>query len=85
MPPDVLRLGAGSGFAADRIDPASDLAARGDLDYLIFECPGERTVAAGSSGGCVTRTPGSTRCWQCGCAITCWPWNCPRSPPGDRR
>jgi hypothetical protein len=43
----VVRLGAGSGFAGDRIDPAADLAERGDLDYLVFECLGERTVAAG--------------------------------------
>jgi hypothetical protein len=41
-----VRLGAGSGFAGDRIDPAVDLAERGDLDYLVFECLGERTVAA---------------------------------------
>jgi hypothetical protein len=41
-----VRLGAGAGYAGDRIDPAVDLAAHGDLDYLIFECLGERTVAA---------------------------------------
>jgi hypothetical protein len=44
---DAVRIGAGSGFAGDRIDPAADLAQRGDLDYLVFECLGERTVAAG--------------------------------------
>ena len=44
---DTVRIGAGSGFAGDRIDPAIDLAERGDLDYLVFECLGERTVAAG--------------------------------------
>ncbi|HEX2176568.1 MAG TPA: acyclic terpene utilization AtuA family protein, partial [Nocardioidaceae bacterium] len=41
----TLRLGAGAGFAGDRLDPAVDLARRGELDYLIFECLGERTVA----------------------------------------
>ncbi|ACU96873.1 Protein of unknown function (DUF1446) [Saccharomonospora viridis DSM 43017] len=41
-----MRLGAGAGFAGDRIDPAVDLARRGGLDFLIFECLGERTVAA---------------------------------------
>jgi hypothetical protein len=41
-----VRLGAGAGFAGDRIDPAVDLAERGELDYLVFECLGERTVAA---------------------------------------
>ncbi|WP_069853906.1 acyclic terpene utilization AtuA family protein [Actinoalloteichus hymeniacidonis] len=44
-----IRLGAGAGFAGDRIDPARDLAERGELDYLIFECLGERTVAAGQA------------------------------------
>ncbi|ASR35906.1 ABC transporter substrate-binding protein [Prauserella marina] len=45
----TVRLGAGAGFAGDRIDPAVDLARRGELDYLIFECLGERTVAAAQS------------------------------------
>nr|WP_072802738.1 acyclic terpene utilization AtuA family protein [Rhodococcus yunnanensis] len=45
----TIRLGAGSGFSGDRIDPAEKLARRGDLDYLIFECLGERTVAAGNA------------------------------------
>ncbi len=44
---DVIRIGAGAGFAGDRIDPAAELAERGDLDYLVFECLGERTVALG--------------------------------------
>lgn len=44
-----IRLGAGAGFAGDRIDPAVELAQYGALDYLIFECLGERTVAAGQS------------------------------------
>lgn len=41
----IVRLGAGAGFARDRIEPAVDLAKRGDLDYLIFECLAERTLA----------------------------------------
>lgn len=41
----VLRMGAGAGFQGDRIAPAVDLAERGKLDYLIFECLGERTIA----------------------------------------
>ncbi|BAH53554.1 acyclic terpene utilization AtuA family protein [Rhodococcus opacus] len=44
-----VRLGAGSGFSGDRIDPAEKLARRAALDYLVFECLGERTVAAGNS------------------------------------
>lgn len=40
-----LRIGCGAGFANDRIDAAQALAERADLDYLVFECLGERTVA----------------------------------------
>ena len=40
-----LRIGAGAGFQGDRIEPAVDLAERGALDYLVFECLGERTIA----------------------------------------
>src|SRR5690349_16230946 len=42
---DTLRIGAGASFADDRIDPAIDLAERGALDYLVFECLAERTIA----------------------------------------
>lgn len=40
-----FRIGAGSGFAGDRSDPARILAERGDLDALVFECLAERTIA----------------------------------------
>ena len=40
-----IRIGAGAGFAGDRIDPAVDLAERGELDFLVFECLAERTIA----------------------------------------
>ncbi len=40
-----IRIGAGAGFSGDRIEPAIDLAERGDLDYLAFECLAERTIA----------------------------------------
>jgi hypothetical protein len=43
--PDSIRIGCGAGFAGDRIDPAVDLAERGRLDYLVFECLAERTIA----------------------------------------
>lgn len=42
---DRLRIGCGAGFAGDRIDPAVDLVERGRLDYLVFECLAERTIA----------------------------------------
>jgi hypothetical protein len=41
----VFRIGAGAGYAGDRIDPAQDLAERGALDALVFECLAERTIA----------------------------------------
>ena len=43
----TIRIGGGAGFAGDRIDPAVDLARRGRLDYLAFECLAERTLAYG--------------------------------------
>ncbi|WP_024904732.1 acyclic terpene utilization AtuA family protein [Robbsia andropogonis] len=40
-----VRLGAGAGYSGDRIEPAIELAEHGKLDYLIFECLAERTIA----------------------------------------
>lgn len=40
-----LRIGAGASFAGDRVEPANDLAERGDLDYLVYETLAERTIA----------------------------------------
>ena len=40
-----IRLGAGAGYSGDRIEPAVELAEHGKLDYLIFECLAERTIA----------------------------------------
>ena len=40
-----LRIGCGAGFSGDRIDPAVILATRGKLDWLVFECLAERTIA----------------------------------------
>ena len=41
----TLRIGAGAGYAGDRIPPAQELAEKGALDYLVFECLAERTIA----------------------------------------
>ncbi len=41
----TFRLGTGAGFSADRLDPAVDLVERGNLDAIVFECLGERTLA----------------------------------------
>lgn len=40
-----VRIGSGAGFAGDRIDPAIQLAEFGRLDFLVFECLAERTIA----------------------------------------
>jgi hypothetical protein len=40
-----LRIGSGAGYSGDRIPPAADLARRGQLDWLVFECLAERTIA----------------------------------------
>jgi hypothetical protein len=40
-----VRIGAGAGYSGDRIEPAVDLAREGHLDYLVFECLAERTIA----------------------------------------
>src|SRR5450830_1159176 len=42
-----IRIGAGAGYSGDRIEPAVELAEKGQLDYLIFECLAERTIAIG--------------------------------------
>jgi hypothetical protein len=42
-----FRIGTGAGFAADRLEPAVDLAERGELNVMVLECLGERTVAFG--------------------------------------
>ena len=44
---DTFRIGCGAGFSSDRLDPAVDLARRGNLHVLVFECVGERTLAFG--------------------------------------
>lgn len=41
----TVRIGVGAGFAGDRIDPAIQLAELGRLDFLVFECLAERTIA----------------------------------------
>src|SRR5258707_14011529 len=41
----VVRLGEGAGYSGAWLGPALQLAKCGQLDYLLFECLGERTVA----------------------------------------
>jgi hypothetical protein len=46
-PATSVRIGAGAGFSADRLEPAVDLVRDGALDAIVFECIGERTLAFG--------------------------------------
>jgi hypothetical protein len=41
----TIRIGSGAGYSGDRIEPAVELAERGDIQYLGFECLAERTIA----------------------------------------
>jgi len=41
----TIRIGSGAGYSGDRIEPAIELAEKGEIQYLVFECLGERTVA----------------------------------------
>ncbi|KAI3590331.1 Protein of unknown function DUF1446 (plasmid) [Cupriavidus sp. U2] len=42
---DVVRLGSGSGFWGDALDPARELLERGELDYLCFDFLAELTMS----------------------------------------
>ncbi|HTP97508.1 MAG TPA: acyclic terpene utilization AtuA family protein, partial [Burkholderiales bacterium] len=44
-PKQRIRVGTGAGFSDDRFEPAVELAERGAVDYLAFECLAERTIA----------------------------------------
>jgi Acyclic terpene utilisation family protein AtuA len=41
----AVRIGSGAGYSGDRIEPAVELAERGGIRYLVFECLAERTIA----------------------------------------
>ena len=41
----TIRIGTGAGYAGDRIEPAVELIEKGNIDYIIFECLAERTIA----------------------------------------
>lgn len=40
-----IRIGSGAGYSGDRIDPAVELIKKGNLDFIVFECLAERTIA----------------------------------------
>jgi hypothetical protein len=41
----TIRIGSGAGYSGDRIEPAVELAEKGEIQYLGFECLAERTIA----------------------------------------
>lgn len=41
----IVRIGSGAGYSGDRIEPAVELAEKGRIQYLVFECLAERTIA----------------------------------------
>jgi Acyclic terpene utilisation family protein AtuA len=43
----TIRIGSGAGYAADRWEPALELIETSALDYIVFECLAERTIALG--------------------------------------
>jgi Acyclic terpene utilisation family protein AtuA len=43
----TIRIGAGAGYAGDRWEPALELIETCRLDYIVFECLAERTIALG--------------------------------------
>ncbi len=45
MAKERVRIGCGAGYAGDRWEPALELAERGGIDFLAFECLAERTIA----------------------------------------
>jgi acyclic terpene utilization AtuA family protein len=41
----TIRIGSGAGYSGDRIEPALAVMEQGDIQYIIFECLAERTIA----------------------------------------
>jgi hypothetical protein len=41
----TVRIGCGAGYSGDRVEPAIELAEKGGIQYLVFECLAERTIA----------------------------------------
>ena len=41
----MLKIGVGAGFSGDRLEAAEVLLKSVDLDYIVFECLAERTIA----------------------------------------
>jgi hypothetical protein len=66
----TIRIGSAAGYSGDRIEPAVELVEKGSLDYLVFECLGERTIALAQQVR-MTRTPATIRCLPRACERSC--------------
>jgi len=40
-----IRISAGAGYGGDRFEPAIELIEKGNINYLVYECLAERTIA----------------------------------------
>ena len=40
-----IRIGTGAGYGGDRFEPALELVEAGNIDFLVYECMAERTIA----------------------------------------
>ncbi len=70
---ETIRVGAGAGTSDDRMVPALELAERGDIDYLVFECLAERTVSRKIWRAAKTRNSAIRRRCTRACAWCCRP------------
>lgn len=41
----TIRIGSGAGYSDDRLEPALEVMEKGNVDYIVFECLAERTIA----------------------------------------
>lgn len=56
-PSSLVRIGVGAGFSGDRFEPAVELIEQGGIEFLVFECLAERTIALAQQA--LQRDPGS--------------------------
>ncbi len=54
----TIRIGSGAGYSGDRLEPAIELAEKGGIQYLCFECLAERTIALAQQAKTRDRTNG---------------------------
>ena len=92
---DLIRIGEGAGFSGAWLEPAVELARRGSLDYLCFECLAERTIALAQLARQSNPTAGYDpylerraravleMCWRSGTRILTSAGAA--NPPGDRK